>query len=74
VEGEGGPMNPPPDYGRMAYEAYLAQCGGKSLISGAPLPTYDAQKPEIQAAWEVAGKAVANHVVHSMDEYRRSRE
>lgn len=45
------------DYGRIAYEAYFKTCGGKSLISGAPLPSYDDQRPEIRAAWEAAGRA-----------------
>lgn len=44
--------------GRVAYEGYFAKCGGKSLISGAPLPSFDAQKPEIQEAWEAAAAAV----------------
>ena len=46
------------NFGQIAYEAYFAHSGGKSLISGASLPTWDAQSPEIQAAWQAAAKAV----------------
>lgn len=44
--------------GQIAYEGYFAKCGGKSLVSNAPLPTFGAQKPEIQEAWEAAAAAV----------------
>jgi hypothetical protein len=62
--GEMAPVTPPappsarPKIGQVAYEGYFAKCGGKSLISGAPLPTYGQQKPEIQEAWEAAAAAV----------------
>jgi hypothetical protein len=39
---------------RAAYERYLAASGGKSLVSGAELPGWDALSPEIQAAWMAA--------------------
>jgi hypothetical protein len=47
--------------GQTAYEAYCASSGGKSLISGAQLPTWDGLKPEIKTAWEAAGKAAVEH-------------
>ncbi len=47
-------------YGQIAYEAYYAFSGGKSLISGAPLPTWSEQAQAVRDAWEVAGYAVAD--------------
>ena len=44
--------------GRVAYEAYCGNTGWKSLVSGADLPQWDALKPEIRAAWEIAAEAV----------------
>lgn len=44
--------------GQIAYEAYFKYSDGKSLISGAPLPTWDGQRREIQLAWEAAAAAV----------------
>ena len=44
--------------GQAAYNGYLSACGGKSLISGAPLPTWEQQLPEIQVAWRAAAAAV----------------
>lgn len=45
--------------GQRAYEAYCAQTNWKSLVSGASLPQWQDVKPEIAAAWEAAGQAVA---------------
>lgn len=39
---------------RAAYERYLAASGGKSLVSGAELPGWDALSAEIRAAWMAA--------------------
>lgn len=44
--------------GRLAYEAYLEACGGRSLVSGDELPEWDDQSPEIKAAWDHVGDAV----------------
>jgi hypothetical protein len=44
--------------GQVAYEGYFDSCGGKSLISGAPLPTWDSQAENIKEAWEDAASAV----------------
>ena len=46
------------DFGRIAYEAYVQDCGGKS-IHGEDLPAWDDQAPAIRAHWIAAGKAVA---------------
>jgi hypothetical protein len=44
--------------GEAAYRGYLHSCGGRSLISGAPLPTWEQQSHEIQNAWRAAAAAV----------------
>ena len=51
-------MGDPDVYGRVAYAAYVEAVGGKSAISGEPLPTWDAQRPEIREAWRMAWDAV----------------
>lgn len=48
--------------GQVAYEAYAESTGWKSAISGAPLPTWDAQADVIKTAWEAAANAVADSV------------
>lgn len=44
---------------KVAYEAYCAHTGWKSLVSGATLPQWVDVKPEIKAAWE----AVVNKLI-----------
>lgn len=39
---------------RAAYERYMAASDGKSLVSGAELPGWDALAPQIKAAWMAA--------------------
>lgn len=46
--------------GKMAYEAYCASSGGKSLVSGSTLPAWERLTPEIREAWHAAADAVAN--------------
>jgi len=46
------------DYGQKAYEGYVRYSHGKSLISGAVLPSWEDQAEEIQNAWNEAAKAV----------------
>lgn len=46
--------------GQIAYDAYKGSTGGRSAVSGDPLPEWSDQRPEIRAAWEAAGSAVAN--------------
>lgn len=50
--------NPNHTLGQIAYEAYCAQTGWKSLVSGAQLPAWESVKLEIQTAWESAGEQV----------------
>jgi hypothetical protein len=45
--------------GKVAYDAYFSHCGGKSLITGLPLPIWENQAEAIKAAWDAAGQAVA---------------
>lgn len=45
-------------YARLAYEAYCATTGGKSAISGAPLPKYHEQSDLIRLAWINGARAV----------------
>lgn len=58
--------------GKIAYDAYFKKCGGKSLASGAQLPTYDQQKPEMVAAWEAAGTAVVEAVTKEVADLLKS--
>jgi hypothetical protein len=44
-------------YGRVAYEAYVEHCGGKS-VRGEDLPSWEDQAPEIRAHWEQAAARV----------------
>lgn len=45
--------------GQIGYEAYCGHTGGKSLISGAPLPLWHEQRSDMGAAWAAVGLAVA---------------
>lgn len=44
--------------GQVAYSGYFNWSGGKSLISGHPLPDWKEQSAEIKAAWAAAERAV----------------
>ena len=44
--------------GQTAYEAYREYSDGKSMVSGAPLPTWAGQDERICDAWEAAAEAV----------------
>jgi len=50
-------------FGQIAYEAYREFSHGKSLISGAQLPTWDEQSPEICDAWQHAALKLCDHLV-----------
>ena len=58
-----GDGQPPVTAGRIAYEAYGAQAGGVSLVSGAELPDWDSLPASIQEAWASAGQAVIDSAV-----------
>ena len=53
-------------YGKVAYEAYFDYSEGKSLISGAPLPTWEEQVEGIKEAWVAAADAVKDHVIRDV--------
>lgn len=42
------------DGGKAGYDAYCKQTGGKSLVTGDPLPPFEALKPSIKDAWAAA--------------------
>jgi hypothetical protein len=44
--------------GSVAYEAYRESAGGRSLVSGDPLPQFDELPAQIRAAWDAAAQAV----------------
>jgi hypothetical protein len=44
--------------GRIAYDAYLEASAGRSLVSGAELPHWDEQSPELRRAWAHVGEVV----------------
>lgn len=43
-------------WGRVAYEAYVESCGGRS-IHNEVLPAWEDQQPEIRRHWEQAAAA-----------------
>lgn len=47
--------------GYVAYEAYRVTTGGKSLASGARLPSWTNLPEEIRAAWRAAADAVLEY-------------
>jgi hypothetical protein len=55
-------------YARIAYDAYCKQTGGKSLISGDPLPQFDALRLEIKQAWLSAATAILEELTTAENE------
>jgi len=45
-------------WGKIAYEAYCKQSDGKSLVSGAELPSWDDLNESIRLAWNASAQAV----------------
>lgn len=58
--------------GQIAYEGYCADSGGKSLVSGAQLPTWSALVPEIQHAWSASASAVVDSMMVAASQSRPS--
>lgn len=56
------------ELGEIAYVGYFKASDGKSLISGAPLPAWDEQAPEIRQAWNLAAMAVVDRWREAGDE------
>jgi hypothetical protein len=44
--------------GRIAYDAYCMNTGGKSLVSGDDLPLWDDLRDQFKTAWIAAAHAV----------------
>lgn len=55
-------------YGRRAYEAYLTYAHGRSLVSGAVLPTWEDLDDEIKGAWVATASAVLSGVTVPNDD------
>lgn len=51
-------------FGRVAYHGYREFADGRSLVSGAPLPTWDEQSDEIKSAWDAAADEVVQQYEH----------
>ena len=49
-------------FGQIAYEAYVKNCGGKS-VRGDDLPSWADQAEAIRAHWVAAAQAVVKAVV-----------
>jgi len=49
-------------FGRMAYEAYCKQAGGKSAVTGDTLPSFYKTPDAVQEAWIAAALAIKNHI------------
>lgn len=61
------PVNYGKSLGRVAFEAYSAEAGGKTF-DGKDIPSWDdlhGDKPKVQAQWEAAARAVADMVINN---------
>jgi len=54
------------ELGRIAYDAYLKDSGGRSLIRGVKLPTFDELPHSVVRAWCAAGIEVALHQTRAL--------
>lgn len=45
--------------GKVGYDAYCRQTGGKSLVTGDALPPFEALRQEIKDAWAAVGIALS---------------
>jgi hypothetical protein len=52
--------------GRVAYEAYSADVGGRSAVSGDELPPWDQQGERLVHAWVAVALAVRAKVLEQM--------
>jgi hypothetical protein len=46
------------ELGQVAYEAYVESTGGRSAVTGQPLPAWGDQQAPILQAWRAAAQAV----------------
>lgn len=49
--------------GQRAYEAYCANTGGRSAVTGAPLPAWEVQREDIREAWAAVEKAILDFIL-----------
>jgi hypothetical protein len=54
------------DIGSVNYDGYRASSGSRSLVSGEPLPEWDAQSPEIRRAWQAGAEFVVALIADSL--------
>ena len=52
----------PERFGRAAYTGYVSSTGGRSAITGEPLPEWEEQAPGIRVAWCSAANAVRREI------------
>ncbi len=45
-------------YAKVAYDAYCRAVGGKSAVTGDPLPEYEKTNEKVQAGWRAAAEAI----------------
>lgn len=60
----------PERYGEIAYNAYLASTGGKSLVTGDELPSWrelSRTRPQVATGWTRAAGAVATSVLNAQE-------
>jgi hypothetical protein len=55
------------ELGMIAYNAYCRSTGGVSAVTGAKLPDWNEQSPEIRTAWNVAADALQAHFNLALD-------
>jgi hypothetical protein len=56
------------ELGRIAYDAYVEDSGGRSLIHGVKLPEFDDLPSRVRRAWCAAGIHVAIHQSRVLEE------
>ena len=54
-------------WGQLAYEAYVDYSGGKSLVSGEPLPEWRQVALNIRQAWEHVALILRAEVLAEID-------
>jgi len=54
----------------IAYNAYCAHTGGKSIVTGDTLPTFLMLRDAIKDAWAASGLALKRHILAVEDKQR----
>lgn len=55
-------------YGRLAFEAYAATTGNRSLVSGERLPSWNDLGSGVQEAWIAAAEAIRARIVRAIND------